>query len=111
MSLADFLQILKSPKTAFCAKFCQNRHRRCPAADLRHLLRCKGECVKITLLALPGGSRGADHRGRQSLEFRRLHPADTATPFCHQVRRGGGSDSNILNIPLRQTGAAVHWKK
>ncbi len=27
--------------------------------------------MKITLLALPGGSRETDHRGRKSLEFRR----------------------------------------
>ena len=28
--------------------------------------------IRFTLLALPGGSRGADHRGRKSLELRVL---------------------------------------
>ena len=53
----------------------------CPAADLRHLVRCKSNCRGITLLALPGDSRGADRRGMKSLEFRRLHPADMAKPY------------------------------
>ena len=70
-----------SPETAFCAEFCRNRDRRCPAADLRHLLRCKGDCRGITLLALPGDSRGADRRGMESLEFRRLCPVGMAVPY------------------------------
>ncbi len=44
---------------------------RCPAAEIRHLVRYKGICVEITLLALPGDSRGADHRGMKSFEFHR----------------------------------------
>ena len=63
---------------------------RCPAAEIRHLVRYKGICVEITLLALPGDSRGADHRGMKSLEFHHLRLADMARPFCHRVRREGG---------------------
>ena len=37
------------------------------------------------LLALPGDSRGADHRGKESLVFRRQYPADMVKPFCHHV--------------------------
>ena len=54
--------------------------------------------VGITLLASLGDSREADHRGMKSLVFLRQHPADMATPFCHQVRHGGDSDSNTPNI-------------
>ena len=71
-----------SPETALCAEFCRNRDRRCPAADLRHLVRCKGDYRGITLLALPGGSRGTDRRGMKSLEFHRLHPDGMAKPYC-----------------------------
>ena len=53
----------------------------CPAADLRHLVRCKSNCRGITLLALPGDSRGADRQGMKSLEFRRLCPVGMAVPY------------------------------
>ena len=52
---------------------------------------------EITLLALPGGNREADLQGKKSLVFLRLHPANMAKPFYHQVRHGDDSDSNILN--------------
>ena len=74
-----------------------------PCGWLRHLLRCKGGCVEITLLALPGDSRGADHRGRISLEFRRQHLDGMAKPYfdltsviqsCDTIgRRGAQKDS------------------
>ena len=67
---------------ALCAEFFQNRDRCHPAADLRHLVRCKGDCAEITLLAGLCGSRGADRRGRKSLEFRRQHPVGMAKPYC-----------------------------
>ena len=57
-----------------------------------------------TLLALPGGNRGADLQGKKSLVSRHQRPANMATPFCHQVRRGGDSDSNTPNILSLQTG-------
>ena len=65
--------------------------------------------VGITQLVLPCGNREADHLGKKSLVFLRQHPADTATPFGHQVRHGGGNDSNTPNILSLQIGAAVHW--
>ena len=36
---------------------------------------------QLTLLALPGGNRGADRRGMKSLEFRRLYPDGMAIPY------------------------------
>ena len=74
------------PQMAFYAEFCRNRDKRCPAADRRHRLRCKGECWGFTLLALPGDSRGANHRGMKNLEFRCPHPADTAMLFCQRTQ-------------------------
>ena len=99
----------KRPETAFSAEFLQNQDTRCPAADLRHLLRCKGDCRGITLLALPGGSRGAVHRGMKSLEFRRLRPVGMAVPYSRWALRVVGSGSSIPSILWRQAGVAAHW--
>ena len=65
--------------------------------------------VGIMQLALHGDNHGANRREMKSLVFLRQHPADMATPFCHQVRHEVGSDSNTLNILLLQTEAAIHW--
>ena len=62
--------------------------------------------MEITLLALPGDSRGADHRGRISLEFRRQHLDGMAKPYfdltsviqsCDTIGRRG--PQRILGTP------------
>ena len=57
-----FEMALKASETALCAE-------RCPAADLRHLLRCKGDCRGITQLAGPGDNCGAFHDFRQFADY------------------------------------------
>ena len=61
------------------------------------------------MLALLCDIRGANHRGKKSLVFLRLHPADMTIPFCHQVRHEVGSDSNTPNILSRQNGVDAYW--
>ena len=79
---------LKAQKRLFVPSLAGIGTRRCPAADLRHLVRCKGDYRGITLLALPGGNRGADRRGMKSLEFCRQHPVGMAKPYCRLVQSG-----------------------
>ena len=54
ISSSPFLSIAdKRPETAFCAEFYQNRDRRCPAADLCHLVRYNGICAELRCLLFP----------------------------------------------------------